>query len=110
MENNKIESYDTGAEIFSEGQPGNTMFVLVSGAVALKKSERILRIVDTPDDFFGESSLVVGGPRIFTAMAMRPSKLLRIDEKDFERVIMTNGKFALKLIKVLAERLRDAGA
>jgi CRP-like cAMP-binding protein len=102
-----IEIYDTGADIVLEGQHCASMYVLVSGAVALKKKGRIIRIVDTPNDFFGELFFLVGEPAAFSAAAIRPSKLLRIEEPDFDRIIQTNGKFALKIIKVLSERFRD---
>jgi CRP-like cAMP-binding protein len=107
--NTAIEIYDTGAEIFPEGRQGSTMYILVSGAVALKKKERILRIVDAQNDFFGELLLVTGEAAGFSATAIRPSKLLRVDKPNFERIIQTNGKFALKIVKALAERIRGKG-
>lgn len=106
--NTVIEVYDTGAEIFPEGRRAGTMYVLVSGAVALKKKGRIFKIVDTPRDFFGELFLAAGLPGNFSATAIRPSKLLCIDKANFERIIQTNGKFALKIVKALAERIRDS--
>jgi CRP-like cAMP-binding protein len=109
-ENVKIETYDTGTEIFCEGQPGKTMYVLVSGAVALMKNGKIHRIIDSPNDFFGELSLAASEPRFFTAMATRPSKLLCIDESNFARIIRTNGKFAFKIVKVLSKRIRELDA
>jgi CRP-like cAMP-binding protein len=107
--NTAIEIYDTGAEIFPEGGRAEAMYVLVSGAVALKKKGRIFKIVDTPHDFFGELFLAAGGPGDFSATAIRPSKLLRIDRPNFERIIQTNGKFALKVVKALAGAVREAG-
>jgi CRP-like cAMP-binding protein len=104
--NSTIEILDTGAEIFLEEQRYKNMYVLISGAVALKRNGRILRIVDTPHDFFGELFLVTDEPSGFSAAAIRPSKLLRIDESNFARIIQTNGKFALKIVQALSEKIR----
>jgi CRP-like cAMP-binding protein len=105
--NTTIEIYDTGAEIFPEGRQAETMYVLVSGAVALKKKGRIYKIVDTPHDFFGELFLAADQPSNFSATAIRPSKLLCIDKPNFERIIQTNGKFALKVVRALSEAISN---
>ncbi len=88
------------------------MYILLSGAVDLKKKvdrgEKVLKTVDAPNDFFGEMALIDGRPRSATAVAVKPSKLLVIDESSFEKIILTNGRFALKVIKVLSDRIRNS--
>ena len=106
-----IQEFDTGEEVFRQGDRGRYMCVLVSGAVSLtrktNKSEKMLGIITTPNEFFGEMALLTGKPREFTAQATRPTKILVISEARFERIVLTNSRFALKLIRSLAERLRS---
>ena len=108
----KVKEYEAGEVIFKERQKGNEMYVLLEGSVELKKKvdtgEQLLKCVDTPNDFFGEMTLIDGEPRSATAVAAQPTKLLVVDQQSFENMITTNGKFALKIIKILSERIRSA--
>lgn len=112
MGEKKVESCRPEQIIFREGEPGKVMYILLSGAVDLKKKvekgEKVLKTVDTPNDFFGEMALIDDRPRSATAVATKPTKLLLVDESSFENIILTNSKFALKVIKVLSERIRNS--
>lgn len=98
--------------VFREGDPGDRMFILLEGAVELVKSvdkaTAVLKTVDQPNDFFGEMALIDGRPRSATAVAARRSRLAAVDAAAFESMILSNGKFALKIIKVLSERIRSS--
>ncbi len=104
--------YLAGEDIFREGEPGDVLYVLLAGAVDLKKQveggETVLKTVDEPNEFFGEMALIDGRPRSASAVAVRDSKLLVVDRPAFEAMVLTNGKFALKIIKVLSERIRSS--
>ena len=104
-----LREYDTGEEVFHQGERSRYMCVLVSGAVSFSrktdKGEKMQKIIDTPNEFFGELSVTAGLPRDVTVVAIKPSKIIVIDESSFERIILTNGKFALRVIKSLARHL-----
>ncbi len=110
MMDQAVRTFEAGEVIFREGERGDTMYVLLEGAVELKKrvegGEAVLKVVDTPNDFFGEMTLLDDRPRSATAVAARRSRLLAVDRPSFESMILQNGKFALKIIKVLVERIR----
>jgi CRP-like cAMP-binding protein len=106
-----IQEFDTGEEVFRQGEGGRFMCILLCGAVSLNrktgKGEKMLKIVNTPNDFFGEMALLTGQARDVTALAIKPSRVLVIDRKNFERIVLTNGRFALKIIQSLSQRLCD---
>jgi CRP-like cAMP-binding protein len=110
MESGDTKVYLPGETIFREGEAGRLMYVLLEGAVDLKvkveKGEAVIKTVTTPNDFFGEMALLDDRPRSATAVAERRTRVLVIDGPAFESMILQNGKFALKIIKVLAERIR----
>jgi CRP/FNR family transcriptional regulator, cyclic AMP receptor protein len=110
MANDNLRVFAPGEVVFKEGEKGDLMYVLIEGAVELRKRvERgttVLKIVDTPNDFFGEMALLDERPRSATAIASRETKVLVVDGPTFESMILANGKFALKIIKVLAARIR----
>lgn len=112
MADQNVRTFKEGDIIFKEKDPGNEMFILLEGCVELKKKVEkgliLLKTVCTPNDFFGEMSLVDDMPRSATALAAAPTKLLVVNETAFENFIASNGQFALKIIKVLSERIRNS--
>jgi len=110
MTGDTIKTFEPGDVIFKEGEKGDLMYVLLEGAVELRKKvergEAVLKIVDTPNDFFGEMALLDDRPRSATAVAARKTRALAVDGPTFESMILSNGKFALKIIKVLSARIR----
>jgi len=114
MEQGQTKVLLTGELVFAEGDEGNLMYVLLEGVVELRKkvgkSETVLKVVSTVNDFFGEMALIDGRPRSAAAVAVKPTRLLVIDGPTFENMILTNGKFALKIIKVLSDRIRHSNS
>jgi CRP/FNR family transcriptional regulator, cyclic AMP receptor protein len=110
MANDNVKLFEPGDLIFKEGEKGDLMYVLLEGAVELKmrveRGETVLKTVDTPNDFFGEMALLDERPRSAAAVAVKKTKVLAVDGPTFESMILANGKFALKIIKVLAARIR----
>jgi len=111
MGDNSIREYEPGEVIFREDDPGSEMYILREGAVELRKKvdqgEKLLKVIDTQNSFFGEMALIDGKPRSATAVAIKKTKLIIVNEDTFERLILSNGDFALKIIKVLSERIRN---
>jgi CRP/FNR family cyclic AMP-dependent transcriptional regulator len=108
-ENDKI-TYNPNQVIFREGDQADNMYVLVEGAVEIRKKgekgETLLRTVSSPNEFFGEMALIDGKPRSATAVASLPTTLLVVDRSTFEKIVTANGAFAMKVIKVLSDRIR----
>ncbi|MDA8410362.1 MAG: Crp/Fnr family transcriptional regulator [Treponema sp.] len=114
MEQGKTKVCLSGEVIFAEGGVGDLMYILLEGVVELRKKvgkgETVLKSVSTVNDFFGEMALIDGRPRSASAVAVKPTRLLVIDGPTFENMILTNGKFALKIIKVLTDRIRHSNS
>lgn len=114
MEQGQTKVFTSGETVFAEGAEGDRMYVLLEGAVELRKKvgkgETVLKTVSAVNDFFGEMALIDGRPRSASAVAVKASRLLVIDGPTFENMILTNGKFALKIIKVLSDRIRHSNS
>jgi CRP/FNR family transcriptional regulator, cyclic AMP receptor protein len=112
MANDNVRIFNPGELIFREGEKGDLMYVLLEGSVELKKKvehgETVLKTVDTPNDFFGEMALLDERPRSASAIASKKTRVLAVDGPTFESMILANGKFALKIIKVLSARIRHS--
>lgn len=103
--------FANGTVLFREGEPGREMYVVQHGKVHISKRvgevEKILTTLGQ-GEFFGEMSILNNAPRSATATCAEDAKLLVIDPKTFEAMIRGNAEIALRMIKKLADRLREA--
>lgn len=104
---------EPGDVLFRENEPGNTMFVLQSGAVRITKDTpdgpKTLAVLG-PGEFFGEMAILNGKPRNATAEVTERARVLVLDAKTFEHMVIGNAEIAVRLIKKLAGRLDAANA
>ena len=61
-----------------------------------------------PGEFFGEISLLDGGPRTASVVATTPVTAVRIFKRSFDRVVTKEPAVAAKILAVVAHRLREA--
>ena len=100
-----------GQPIFREGDAGADMFIIQAGRVGIWKEiegERTTLNVLSKGDFFGEMSLLEGVPRNANADALEECDLIRIDGATFNNMIRNNVEIAVRMMRKLAIRLRQA--
>ncbi|MEJ7728073.1 MAG: Crp/Fnr family transcriptional regulator [Polyangiaceae bacterium] len=103
--------YRAGEVLFREGELGEVMFVVQSGAVRITKDvagEERVRATLGPGVFRGEWPILNGKPRTATATVVAPTRCLVIEAKTLEAMVARNAEIALRLIKKLAKRLDSA--
>jgi len=104
-------AYAPGDVLFREGEAGEVMFVIQSGAVRISKNiggmDKILAVLG-PGEFLGEMAILNGRPRSATATVVEPTRCLLIEAKTLESMVARNAEIALRLIKKLAKRLDSA--
>ena len=94
------------AAIVREGEKGDTFFVVLEGqARVVNRNGRVLNRV-YPGDFFGEISLLDGGPRTATVVAETPMLLLGLSRSAFQNVLAAEPAVAVKLLQYSAGMLR----
>jgi len=100
-----------GTVLFKDGEAGQQMFVIHSGKIRITKKigeiEKTLAILPA-GEFFGEMAILNDEPRTATAVVEEDSQLLVIDPKTFEAMIRGNSEISLRMIKKLAQRLKQA--
>jgi CRP/FNR family transcriptional regulator, cyclic AMP receptor protein len=94
-----------GQTIFSEGDAGHVMYVVIEGEVELRVNGKVLETLG-PGGALGEMSLVDEAPRSASAMAKTDCKLVAIDERRFNFLVQQTPRFAIQVMRVLADRLR----
>lgn len=80
------ETFEEGAEIVTQGQPGDKFYILASGtAVAKKDGNEVMQYKDGM--FFGELALLKKEPRAATVCATSKCTCLALDGKAFKRLL-----------------------
>ncbi|HEX2157382.1 MAG TPA: cyclic nucleotide-binding domain-containing protein [Actinomycetes bacterium] len=98
-------SYQPGQAIVERGDPGDAMYVVVSGAAEVDVGGRYHRL--QRGDFFGEMAVLAGKPREATVKAVEPLEALRIPGEEFQTFLSSNPQIAVGMLKSLVERLRE---
>ncbi len=102
-----VASFREGEFIVRQDQAGGTFYVILEGEAKVLRGGRTISTLD-PGDFFGEISLLDGGPRTADVVAATPLSTIRVFKKAFDRVIAEEPGVAAAILAVVAERLRRA--
>jgi CRP-like cAMP-binding protein len=94
-----------GGIIFREGDEATELFVIKSGKVRIQLDNRTLTELG-PDSIFGEMALIDNEPRSASAIAITDVELVPVGERQFLFLVSQTPYFALKVMRVLAQRLR----
>lgn len=100
-------SVPAGTRLFSVGDPPDGMYGLVAGRVrffAEYDGRAVLTAEAEPGITFGEGSLLVGGGRSRTAVAVRDSLVVRLPPEVFSTLMGTSPQVARAVAGMLAAR------
>jgi CRP/FNR family transcriptional regulator, cyclic AMP receptor protein len=93
--------------IARQGEIGTGLFIVAEGAVRVVRDGEVIAHIG-PGEFFGELSVLDGGPRNASVIADAPTTCLALATWDAERVLREQPGVALAVLRVLAQRLREA--
>jgi CRP-like cAMP-binding protein len=89
-----------------QGEPGEEFFIIVDGTalvtLSLSKRHRL-----KPGEFFGEMSLLDGGPRSATVKAETDLRVLVINRAHFWELIRAVPELTQQMLVGLSRRIRD---
>jgi CRP/FNR family cyclic AMP-dependent transcriptional regulator len=96
--------------IFHEGDPGDSLHVLVAGRVKIMRQsvegEEAIIVTLGPGETFGELALLDGAARSATATAMEATETVVLTRPNFERLVDGGGPFRWSLLGGVAHRIR----
>ena len=102
-----VSTYPEGATVVEEGTTGSKFYVILDGrAKVVRKGRTVDRL--SPGDFFGEISLLDGGPRAASVVAESPLRVLTLRGQDFVRMLSSQPRLALRVVRELGRRLRES--
>ena len=100
----RVTDYDTNAVVMHEGDPGDSLHVVLSGRARVLGKPRA-RILKT-GDYFGEMALIDGAPRSATIAADGELQTMRIPRKPFMRLVDREPSIGVAMLQELAGRVR----
>jgi uncharacterized membrane protein len=108
-----VTTLEAGKTLFNFGDPGEAMYIMRAGAVELffknDVGERIVFETARAGDFFGEISLLDGGPRTLTALVLEDMEALTVARDDLDEFLRLRPAAAMDLLTATGRRLRESG-
>ncbi|MGI8774523.1 MAG: Crp/Fnr family transcriptional regulator [Actinomycetota bacterium] len=103
-------TYRKGQLIFYEGDPANSLFIVLEGLIKVfvtsEEGESLLLATLRPPDVFGELALLDGQPRSASAEALRDTKLLELGRQPFLEVLSSNPGLTDGLLATIGGQMR----
>ena len=94
-----------GRVLCREGGVGSQAFVVEEGEAEVSIGGQVVATIE-PGGFFGEMSLLDGGPRVATVTSKEPMRLLALSRAEFRRVIDASPSASWALLQGICGRLR----
>jgi CRP-like cAMP-binding protein len=100
--------YSKDSMLFSEGEPGDELYIIQKGAVKITKivnNNEVLLAVLRTGDIFGEMALLESKPRSASAIAFEDCTVLAVNRTNFAQMVGTQPQIIARLTTLLSERL-----
>jgi CRP/FNR family cyclic AMP-dependent transcriptional regulator len=110
IEQLRLEEYARGHRVYTEGEPGRSLYIVVTGKVKIGRRspdgrDKLLAIMG-PSDMFGVLSTFDPGPRTATATAITNVCVATMDRNAVRDWMRGRPEISERLLQVLARRLR----
>jgi len=107
----EVEKHAKGSLVFRAGDPGDRLYVVRSGTVELffknDTGDRVVLETATAGDFFGEMSLLDGGPRMASAEVLEDLEAVVVDRGDLDHLFRVRPEAAMDMLTATGKRLRE---
>ncbi len=99
-----------GKALFNRGDPGDSLYLVRGGEVEIffknDTGDRIVLESAREGDFFGEISLLDGGPRTASALVVKDLSAVVVDRGDLDEFLRLRPGAALEILAATGRRLR----
>ncbi len=100
------QEFKTGETVFEAGEQGDIMYAVIEGEVEVLLNGRVIETCG-PGGIVGEMAIIDSGPRSATVKARTDCKLVPIDEKRFTFLVQQTPFFAIQVMRITVDRLRN---
>ncbi len=112
VERLKFKPFDANEAICKIGDPGDKMYIVISGNVKVvvpsRETKEETAIAElTSGDYFGEMALLTGQPRSASVITTEPSEMFILNKDDFDLIVERFPSISLSMGKIMSQRLSD---
>lgn len=100
-------SVAAGRTLVEQGRTGHEFFLILEGNAVVRRNNRKITELG-PGQYFGELAILDRGPRSATVVANTDMRVLVLGQREFVGVLDSIPGMALKILKAMAQRLREA--
>jgi signal transduction histidine kinase len=103
----------SGEWLMREGEIGETLYVVLAGAIEITKrsgGQEIVLAVRGPGEVIGEMALLEQTPRTASGRAVQETRLLRIAKEAFKQMLAASPTAALAILHTINARLQSTEA
>ena len=101
-----LQTFPTGATLFSVGEPGDVMYVVKSGEIEILIGDQVVDTIGV-DGIIGEMAILDNAPRSATAKTKSESVVLPLTQKQFIFMVQETPFFAIEVMRVMSARIRN---
>jgi CRP-like cAMP-binding protein len=105
----RAKNYQQSDFIFNEGDSGDSLFIVLSGEISIKKGDKIIAKLERGASL-GEMALLDHETRSADAFASKDSILLKINQDVFYELMEGSSDIMKQIIKLLTSRIREANS
>ena len=102
-------TFKSNTAIFNEGDFGDSLYMVVEGVVNIVRGQTVINTVGV-SRCLGEIAIIDGATRTASAVCATEVLVYRLSAERFRTIVKDNGAVALGVMRVLAQRLREATA
>ncbi len=105
-------NFPKGRTIVSEGEPSQSLYILLSGRAKVQRSDaegkEVILAVLGSGDFFGEMSLIDDAPRSASVITLESCDFMSIAKESFKAMLLQSNEMCMQVMRGLVRRLREA--
>ncbi len=98
---------DEGEILFNQGEPGDSMYMIIEGRVQILLADGTPFKVFSAFEAFGEMALLDDEPRSASAKSIEACKFLRIERDKFLALLTQYPDISAGLLRMMSRRLRS---
>ncbi len=105
------EEYEKNAMVFHQGDPGDKMYIIISGKIAIldeSTGEEILIVELGENTVLGEMATITDSLRSAGSKALTPIRLLAIEKEKFQEIIREYPELSFEIFKELSRKIRKS--
>lgn len=105
-------NYARGRTIVSEGEPSQSLYILLSGRAKVQRSDaegkEVILAVLSAGDWFGEMSMIDEAARSASVITLESCDFMAIEKSSFREMLTQNPEVSMAVMRGLVARLREA--